>query len=269
MLSTRSHLAAVAGPDGRIYAIGGEGPAGKPTRTVQAYDVRARVWTRRASMPLASEGPVAATVGGRIYVVGVNARIEVYDPVRDTWGIGQWLPHHFMASAAVAGAGSTIYMIGQTDNTTLEAFDTRSHTWTRRASKPREQFGGAVASGRDGRIYDAAGATSRLNDVLSIEVYDPGANRWAYRAPVLTARYGPSAATRPDGSIYVLGGILMAGSAVGTMEAYDPSANRWTVKPSMPSPRPGLAAVWAPDGKLYALGGATTRSQPNVEVYTP
>jgi len=269
MPSVRSYLAAVVGPDGRIYAIGGNGPTGKPTRTVQAYDIHTSIWTRCASMLLASAGPIAATVGGKIYVVGAGGKVQVYDPARNAWRLAGPMPSGVTASAVAAGPGSEIYVIGQADHTALEMFDTRRHTWTRQASKPREQFGGALGSGGDGRLYDAAGATRRLNHVVSIEVYDPGANRWSFRATIPTARYGPAAAAGPDGLIYVLGGILVAGSPVGTMEAYDPRGNRWVVEPSMPSPRPDLAAVWAPNGKLYAVGGAITQSQPSVQVYTP
>lgn len=265
----RSYLAAVAGPAGRIYAIGGEGHAGKPTKTVQAYDLHTGQWTLRAPMPIPSAGPIAATVDGKIYVVGASGKIQVYDPGRDTWRIVGSLPPHFMASAAVAGPGSTIYMIGQVPHTDLEIFDTRTHTWTRRASKPREQFGGAVASGPGGRLYDAAGATYRLNNVVSIEVYDPAANRWSYKARIPTARYAPAAATGPDGSIYVLGGVFVAGTGLRTVEAYDPRTNRWITKQPMSYPRSYFAAVWGPDGKLYAVGAPDTASQPSVEVYTP
>lgn len=265
----RSYLAAVVGPDGRIYAMGGEGHAGKPTKTVQAYDVRTGQWTLRAPMPIPSAGPLAATVGGKIYVVGTSGKTQVYDPERDRWRIAGSLPPHFMASAAVAGPGSTIYMIGQVPHTNLEVFDTRSHTWTRRASKPREQFGGAVASGPDGRLYDAAGGTYRLSNVMSMEVYDPATNRWHYKAQIPTWRYAPAAATGPDGSIYVVGGVLGAGTNLGTMEAYDPRKNRWVIEPPMPYPRSYFAAVWGPDGKLYTVGAPDTASQPSVEVYTP
>lgn len=264
----RFYLAAVLGPDGRIYAIGGEDGAGKSTKTVQAYDTHTGVWTQCAPLPLAAEGPIAATVGGRIYVVGTGGKIQVYDPRRNAWRIAGSMPAGVTVSAAVAGPGSTMYVIGLADHTALEVYDTRRKTWTRRASKPRDQLGGAVASGRDGRLYDAGGATFRLNNVVSIEVYDPRTNRWSYRAQLPTARYGPAAAAGPDGLIHVLGG-LVAGSPVGTMEAYDPRKNKWVTEPSMPSPRQDFAAAWGPDGKLYALGGAITRSQPSVEVYTP
>lgn len=264
----RFYLATVVGPDGRIYAIGGESHGGKATRTVQAYDVRTGIWTRCAPMPFASAGPIAATVGGKIYVIGAGGKVQVYDPGRNVWRIAGSLPAGVTASAAVAGPGSTIYVIGSSDPTDLEVFDTRGNVWTRRAKKPRDQHGGAVASGPDGRLYDAGGATYRLNSVVSIEVYDPGTNRWSYRAQIPTPRYGAAAATGPDGRVYVLGG-LVAGSPVGTMEAYDPRKNRRVIEPAMPSPRQDLAAVWGPDGKLYAVGGAIARSQPSVEVYTP
>jgi N-acetylneuraminic acid mutarotase len=180
------------------------------------------------------------------------------------------LPPGITASAAVSGPQGTVYLIGAANRTALESYDTRTNTWTSRASKPREQLGGAIASGSDGTIYAAAGATSRLNDVVSLEVYNPGKNAWSYRAPIPTVRYLPAAASGPDGRVYVAGGYY-EGAMLDDVEAYDPRKNTWQIEPSMPTARSELAAVTGPDGKLYAIGGtgANAMALNTVEVYTP
>jgi N-acetylneuraminic acid mutarotase len=70
MPTARNALAAVTGPDGRIYAIGGHSKGGI-TNTVEAYNPTTNSWTTEKSMPT-SRGQLAATAGkdGRIYVIG-------------------------------------------------------------------------------------------------------------------------------------------------------------------------------------------------------
>ncbi|HEX8919411.1 MAG TPA: kelch repeat-containing protein [Chloroflexota bacterium] len=78
MPTARDSLAAAAGGDGLIYAIGGEStgpvkPGGIPAflNSVEAYNPKSNAWRREPSLPGARLG-LAATTGpdGRIYVVG-------------------------------------------------------------------------------------------------------------------------------------------------------------------------------------------------------
>ena len=82
--TARSHLAAAAGSDGRIYAFGGNSPN---PNAVDAYDPTSDTWTTRANMPTARSGPAAAvSTNGLIYVIGGNpSAVEAYDPLTDTW----------------------------------------------------------------------------------------------------------------------------------------------------------------------------------------
>ena len=92
-------MAAVAGPDGRIYAIGGAQYSQFPDRatmlaTVEAYTPGANTWTRLASMAEPRYGAAAAVgADGRIYVLGGSpavagttlASVEAYTPSANTW----------------------------------------------------------------------------------------------------------------------------------------------------------------------------------------
>jgi serine/threonine-protein kinase len=70
MPTARSLLAAVTGPDGRIYAIGGENASGR-LGTVEVYDPSTNKWTTVAPMPTA-RNHLAATMGpdNLIYAIG-------------------------------------------------------------------------------------------------------------------------------------------------------------------------------------------------------
>jgi serine/threonine-protein kinase len=84
MPTARSLLAAVTGPDGRIYAIGGENTSGR-LDTVEVYNTSTNKWDSAAPMPTA-RNHLAATVGpdNLIYAIGgvsSNPKIvEAYNP---------------------------------------------------------------------------------------------------------------------------------------------------------------------------------------------
>lgn len=89
MPTARYGLAAVSGPDGRIYAIGGCCTAGGAyVSTVEAYDPTSNTWTTAAPLPISLLYLAAATASnGRIYALGgineadvtVNT-VEAYTP---------------------------------------------------------------------------------------------------------------------------------------------------------------------------------------------
>lgn len=136
MGTERSGLAVVTGPDGLIYAIGGQNSGFSALTTVEAYDTTSRSWSTVASLPAALYGPAAA-VGpdGLIYVMGgVDAAgipqsgVYGYNPATS----GPWVtqsslltPQAFLAAAT--GPDGLIYAIGGQNFTsptlgTVEAF---------------------------------------------------------------------------------------------------------------------------------------------------
>jgi N-acetylneuraminic acid mutarotase len=71
MPTPRQLLAAVVGPDGRIYAIGGADASFNPLTTVEAYDIGTNTWTAAPSLPTGRSALAAATgPDGRIFAIG-------------------------------------------------------------------------------------------------------------------------------------------------------------------------------------------------------
>ncbi|MBI3965546.1 MAG: galactose oxidase [Chloroflexi bacterium] len=71
MPTARQNLGVVAGPNGRIYALGGFNDAeGGILRVVEEYDRLSNTWRRQTSMPTARLGLAVAFSGGRMYAVG-------------------------------------------------------------------------------------------------------------------------------------------------------------------------------------------------------
>lgn len=184
---SRTRLAAVLGPDGRIYAIGGYTNFDPdPLNTVEAYTPGASGWTSVNPMPIALYHLAAVTgPDGRIYVFGVNKTgqtvTEVYTP-----GTGNWTTVAPMSSVrgaftAALGSDGHIYVIGgetlgfggQTFGQalkTVEAYDPMTNKWTTVASLPVASIALGAATGQDGRIYAVGGSNS--NGTLStVAVY--------------------------------------------------------------------------------------------------
>ncbi len=138
MPSQRFGLAAVFGADGKLYAIGGHGPAGHPAADVYVYDPATDTWTPCAPLPspryhvagvrAASTGHILA-IGGLSVLAGLTDVVE-FDPVANTWSArsglaqGRW----FHGAAAL---GNTIYVMGGItrigdyvpDNSNLQVFN--------------------------------------------------------------------------------------------------------------------------------------------------
>lgn len=115
----RFGLAAVFGADGKLYAMGGHGPAGQPVADVHAYDPATDTWTPCGPLPspryhvvgvrAASTGRIFA-IGGLSVLAGLTD-VDEFDPVANTWSArsgltqGRW----FHGAAAL---GDTIYVMG-------------------------------------------------------------------------------------------------------------------------------------------------------------
>ncbi|MCA9540921.1 MAG: chitobiase/beta-hexosaminidase C-terminal domain-containing protein, partial [Myxococcales bacterium] len=116
--SVQNDLAAV-GHVGRVWAIGGADAGGNPLATLRSYDPIARRWQDHRSMLVPRRDPVAAVVGGEIYVAGGDnngaiTSVEIYDPATDRWRNGAPLPSARTGAVAVAYGGA-FYVAGGRD----------------------------------------------------------------------------------------------------------------------------------------------------------
>lgn len=240
-----SHHVAFADLNGKIYAFGGfvlpaaGPPAWEPIDNTWEYDPAGDSWKALAPMPTKRGSPVAAVVGGKIYVIGGAGvhpgssetalfstsphrslpTVEEYDPVRNTWRARSPMPtarNH----AAVGVVGGKVYVIG-------------------------------------GRVGAAFTTVASNTDV--VEEYDPATDSWgAVRARMPTARSGVAWGTY-GGRIYVAGGEAQnaqLSAAYRALEAYDPAGNQWVSLPSMTISRHGLAGAVI-GNRLHLVGGNT------------
>jgi N-acetylneuraminic acid mutarotase len=176
-----------------------------------------------------------------------------------------------------SAVGGTIYAVGGTTRGLdklglVEAYDTSTDTWTRRADlpTPRNALSTAVV---DGKVYAIGGwgydqpeggwesidRTKAGQDFSTVEAYDPKTDTWTARADMPTPRSHMTVSAY-GGKIYATGGgaRIVAGRSVGEwvqqLEVYDTATNRWARAADLPTPRSVLSSSVV-DGRLYVMGG--------------
>lgn len=291
MPTARDGLAAVAGADGLIYAIGGVSSNGA-SNAVEAYDPMTDSWTSRAPMPT-PRFELAAVLGtdGRIYAIGGDFAdvsnpghsivAEVYNPATNTWQSLPSLPIGRDDLAVATDSSGVIYAIGGFDGTTLDVLgsvatwkvgDASWGTLPDSLTTARDMHGAATLA--DGSIYVVGGEHGlAAGEIGAFEYYQPGASGWHTLAAMPTTRKGLAVA--PLGSsLYAIGGSRYNSTGMrytSVVETYDASAHAWSQVTSLPSGRFDHAAV-ALGGKIYVLGGELEQTDARtgvVAVFTP
>ena len=232
-------------------------------------------WRTAASAPMKRTEVAAATVGGKIYVVGgfeepslgnvlnfaITRAVEEYDPATDRWTTKAPMPvglHH----VGIGVAGGRLYVVGGYKQSglsvwgpvaTVYMYDPAADAWSERAPMLTARGALSVAL-HEGKLYAIGGYEGRANSA-AVEVYDPVQNVWTSRAPLPTPRDHLAAATA-GGKVYAVGGRLKGDyhRNLGVMEVYDPNKDRWSKAADLPTARSGITAAES-GGRLYVLGG--------------
>jgi len=229
LATARASVAAVTGPDGLIYAMGGD----STSSSVEAYNPNTKTWAAIPQNLPTPRSSFAATTGldGKIYVIG---------------------------GLDINGAKSGV----------VEAYEPATGSWsTNLPSLNIPRFNLAATTGLDGKIY-ALGGITVSGDTAAVEVYDPKnpGSGWVQTTnPMSTTRSYLAAVTDPTGLIYAIGGITGTGDET-SVETYNPAVGTWTAATSMNNPRYNFAAVTGLDGRIYAIGGDPGNSN-TVEAY--
>ncbi|MEP6860210.1 MAG: kelch repeat-containing protein [Deltaproteobacteria bacterium] len=291
MPTARDRLAAVAGADGLIYAIGGMSSTGA-SNAVEAYDPMTDSWSTRAAMPT-PRFELAAVLGtdGRIYAIGGDFAdvsnpghsiiAEAYNPATNTWQSLPSLPVGRDELAVAADGNGMIYAIGGFDGTTLDTLgsvatwnvgDTSWSTLPDALTTARNLHGAATLS--DGKIYAVGGEHGlATGEIDAFEYYQPGASGWHTLAPMPTPRKSLGVAAL-GASLYAIAGSRYNTTGMrftSVVEVYDATAHTWSQVTSLPSGRFDHAAVPL-GGKIYVIGGELEQTNARtgiVDVFTP
>lgn len=296
----QEHSTVAIGSD--IYVVGGVVPdAASPvgvttTDRVEVYDTRNRTWSKAAPLPVPMNHLNAASVGGKLYVLGglsggsswdALPNSYVYNPRTNAWTALAPVPAGtWRGSAAMGVAGTTIYLAGgervlsltppflQDTVSTVTSYDVATGTWTTLPSLPqgRDHAGGALVRGT---FYVIGGRDHGQENVRNtVYAFDLRTRQWDERAPMPTPR-GSIAAAAVGSTIYTFGGE--GNPAAGSkgifpqVEAYDTTHDTWRRLAPMPVPRHGTSAATV-GRSIYIPGGGESEGAGALavnEVYRP
>ena len=263
-LQARSEVAAAVLAH-EIVLVGGLREDGAPSARVDAYSPASNRWRRLPDLPSGVHHAMAASSGGKLYVVGgyggplgAGTRVRTaFVLERGGWRSLPRLPEPRAAGGA-AVLGRRLYVVGGVGASGLArrafAFDLDTRRWTQiPAPTPREHLAVTAAGGR---IYALGGRTAGFDTNLgTFEAWAPGMKRWRRLPPVPEARGGTGAAA-VAGSIVSVGGEAPAGT-IASVYAYSLVRGRWRRLPDLPTPRHGLAVAGV-GTRVYAIAGGLT-----------
>ncbi len=208
-------------------------------------------------------------VGGRVtdVVTGtrVDSRVDLYDPVANTWTMAANLPTPRAYLAVVAGNDGRVYAIGGSaggsNSNVVEIYDPATNTWSTGAPAPTARTNVAAAVLPDGRIVVVGGGNCGSGYNRQVEAYVPspgGPGAWGTLAMMTSGLASAAVAVGGDGRLYVFGGNVgcYASSAI---YALDVGSNTWSLSTTrLPTTVFAAAAGRASDGSIYGVGGFTT-----------
>ncbi|HSB67815.1 MAG TPA: choice-of-anchor tandem repeat GloVer-containing protein, partial [Candidatus Methylomirabilis sp.] len=240
-------------------------------------------WTPAPWMPTPRGSPMAAAIGGDLFVAGghdgagASPRLDAYDASTRRWVGRSPMPAADGATGRYGGAigviDNRLYVAGgwQTQSTpysptrTLMIYDSATNVWSVGPSMPTLSAcstGGSIG----GKFYVVTGC-DEYGYTSGLHVYDPGATSWATLAPPPHIHAYPAGGVI-GGKLYVAGG-LDGSQASGVLDVYDPQTGGWTTLAPMSTAR-WSAGGGVIDGKLYAIGGYDgSNPLAAVEVYDP
>ncbi len=276
---------------GKLYVLGGLGPAWTPKGLVYEYDPVNDSWTKKRNMPLSSHHLGVTEMNGKIYVMGGFVKPEKgptawqpidnaweYDPKADSWKALAPMPSK-RGSVNAAVVDGKIHVIGGAGVhpgskevsihparphralATNEIYDPATNTWQTRSPMPTARNHAAVGVVNN-KVYVIGGRVgngfiTRASNTDIVEVYDPATDQWGpLLAPMPTPRSAVAWGVH-RGKIYVVGGEVrnhVLSATYRVVEAYDPARNSWSTLPPMLFSRHGSAADFI-GNRLHVVSG--------------
>jgi N-acetylneuraminic acid mutarotase len=250
-------------------------------------------WTLASPCPLARFEANTAVVDGELWVMGgftssdleVTRRVDIYDPVADTWRLGPDLPGAETHLAVITSDGDIIVAGGLVGNfgesrapptEAVHRLNVATGEWT--ASTPLPTRGAAFAWALVGtELHVASGlAGDGSSDADIHHVWDlTGPEAWTTAPNLPNARnHGGGAAS--GGSFYAIAGRHgwnERSGADAAVHAFDPAKGTWTERAAIPGARSeiGASTMTLDDERILVVGGSLPGIVPSedVLVYDP
>ncbi len=200
----------------KIYVFGGDVGhwVDEPIASVEMYDPVTDTWAAKADMPVPRHSLATVVLDGKIHAIGGDVlsakgdithsgRVDIYDPLTDSWEIGNNMRIGKWADAVVID--EKIFVISRLGGVT-EVFDPTRDRWYGASGIPDTSIVKSIAeySGNIitfGGAYNATGLTAS-----SVLVYDPKTDNWQ-QAEDMPFQCWAMSASEVGGKIYLIGGM--------------------------------------------------------------
>jgi 6-phosphogluconolactonase len=256
-----------------FYVISGIGN-GPNTTNVWRYNATTNIWSKRASIPVASEAPAGALLNGKIYVATGDSppsAFFIYDVATDTWTSGPARPGVVNSFGAAAGAfNGKIYFVGggSTGPTqTVSIYTIATNSWSVGPVAPTAvQLAGYKQVGQ--YLYVIGGFTSTVNNSIASMRLDMASNTWT-NGPPFTPQRGDFGLAAAGTRLIAIGGDTTGGSfanpsaEVNELDTTTWPSGTWVGSPdNLPAVRQansgGFTSSGRAGGEIWSTGGFGT-----------
>jgi hypothetical protein len=127
-------------------------------------------------------------------------------------------------------------------------------------------YGAAIVTLNDGRIFIAGGWDSELHGISQTEIFDPSTNTFSAGPSLSERRADLTAHVLQDGKVVLIGGADGYGNVWNSVDIFDPVASR-VIKQfnTMSYERYVHSSALLTDGRVFIIGGA---GGVNAELFT-
>ena len=206
------------------------------------YQKSENTWAILPELPIAVAAAAAICMDVKLYIIGGwgdrRMKMECLDMATMTWSSCPDLLEG-LAFPIIACVRDCIYVVLSTwsgnrvtaRGLTLQCFDTKTSSWSFKASMPKiVKTSGVAAVTMDDRVFIAGGA-----DQICLS-YDTKNDTWT-ELTLPHERHFLGAAVYVKGKIILSGGYTKDNEPSDTIESYDPATNTWKVLPvKLPKP---------------------------------
>ena len=254
-----------------LYVISGDTVGGGFTSALRRFNATTNIWTSLAPIPNPSEGPVAAFLGGKIYVAdgfSFGGGFRIYNVANNTWSTGLTRPGVNDSFGAAAGAfNGKVFIVGGSsgnfNSTVLSIYDVASSTWSVGPSALSPFYLGGYA--QSGQYLYLAGSLTTTSGVISTvtQRLDMATNTWS-TGPNWTTPRGQCALVVAGTKLIAMGGDTNgSGAPSAQVDELDITAwpgGTWVSSPdNLPSPRSqysaGFVSTGRSGGEIWSTGG--------------
>lgn len=223
--------------------------------------------------PFAGHHHAAEVVDGRLFLFGSVGsfwgKVQIYDPIADTWTVGADMPWA-AGSCSSALIDGMVYVcggiVGSSTVGTMGLYDPTQDLWNPAGPLPPMPTPvNHAASATDGTYLWVFGGRGGGNwpqpGFDNVQRFDPATGIWIDSAqpaaalnPMPMGRGGTGGAVWHGERFFVIGGESSGGLVFDDVQVYTPATDRWNLDSPLPTARHGIDPVLV-GNRIWVLGG--------------